>query len=134
MKVENDWCQVKLFIGTIAPSVNEDAQDILYSEIEAAIQRLKRNKSQGPDGITAEMLQAGGESLARQIHNLCNKAWHGGIISEDWGKSILIPIPRVVSNRRRNKTRRSSIATHLHRISRKNNGPIETEYLQNQCR
>ena len=66
----------------------------MYSEVQAAINSLKRNKSPGSDGITAEMLQAGGEPLSRQIHILCNKAWHEGTIPEEWGKSILVPIPK----------------------------------------
>ncbi|CAF4556575.1 unnamed protein product, partial [Rotaria magnacalcarata] len=45
----------------ISPSYKEGPQDILYSEVEEAIQTLKSNKSPGSDGITAEMIQAGGE-------------------------------------------------------------------------
>jgi hypothetical protein len=67
----------------IVPPENEDPQDILYSEAQAAINSLKRNKSAGSDGVTAEMLQAGGEPLSRQIHKLCNKAWHEGTIPEE---------------------------------------------------
>ncbi|CAF1642700.1 unnamed protein product, partial [Adineta ricciae] len=78
----------------IAPPENEGSHDILYSEVQAAISSLKRNKSPGSDGITAEMLQAGGEPLSREIHKLCNKAWHEGTIPEEWGKSILVPIPK----------------------------------------
>ena len=78
----------------IAPPGDEDSQDILYSEVQTAINSLKRNKSPGSDGVTAEMLQAGGEPLSRQIHKLCNKAWHEGTIPEEWGKSILVPIPK----------------------------------------
>jgi hypothetical protein len=78
----------------IAPPENEGSYDILYSEVQAAISSLKRNKSPGSDGVTAEMLQAGGESLSREIHKLCNKAWHEGTIPQEWGKSILIPIPK----------------------------------------
>ncbi|CAM4979652.1 unnamed protein product [Rotaria socialis] len=78
----------------ISPPENEDPHDILYSEVQAAINSLKRNKSPGSDGVTAEMLQAGGEPLSRQIHTLCNKAWHEGTIPEEWGKSILVPIPK----------------------------------------
>lgn len=78
----------------ITPPINEDPPDILYAEVQAAINTLKRNKSPGPDGITAEMLQAGGEQLARQIHQVCNKAWREGTIPDDWGKSILVPIPK----------------------------------------
>lgn len=78
----------------IAPPNDEDPQDILYAEVEKAIRSLKCHKSPGSDGITAEMLQAGGEQLARQIHKLCNKAWHEGTIPEEWSKSILVPIPK----------------------------------------
>jgi hypothetical protein len=49
----------------ITPPKSEEPQDILYSEVQAAIHTLKRNKSPGSDGITTEMLQAGGEQLAR---------------------------------------------------------------------
>ncbi|CAF1685716.1 unnamed protein product, partial [Adineta ricciae] len=78
----------------IAPSTIEPTQDILYSEVQRAISALKKNRSPGSDGIPAEMLQAAGEPLARQIYQLCNKTWHQGTIPEEWGKSILIPIPK----------------------------------------
>jgi hypothetical protein len=78
----------------ISPPNNDDSYDILYSEVQEAIHTLKRNKSPGSDGITAEMLQAGWEQLARQMHKLCNKAWDEGTIPEEWGRSILVPIPK----------------------------------------
>ncbi|CAF4933516.1 unnamed protein product [Rotaria magnacalcarata] len=56
--------------------------------------KIKPNKSPGSDGITADMIQAGCEQLTHEIHSLCNKAWHEGVIPEEWGKSILIPIPK----------------------------------------
>ena len=52
----------------ITPTSTEEPQNILYSEVEEAIRTLKRKKSPGSDGITAEMIQAGGEQLVRQIH------------------------------------------------------------------
>ncbi|CAF1426913.1 unnamed protein product [Adineta ricciae] len=55
---------------------------------------LKKNKSPGLDGVTAEVLQAGGDQLARQIRKLCNKAWREGTIPEEWGKSLLVPTPK----------------------------------------
>jgi hypothetical protein len=81
-------------LSMITPTNVEEPQDILYSEVKEAIRTLKKNKSAGADGITAEMLQAGGEPLVRHIHRLCNKAWHEGTIPEEWGKSILVPIPK----------------------------------------
>ena len=38
------------------------------------------------------MIRARGEQLVRQIHLLYNKAW--STISEEWSKSILVPIPK----------------------------------------
>ncbi|CAM4940035.1 unnamed protein product [Rotaria socialis] len=78
----------------ISPPENEDPHDILYSEVQATINSLKRNKNPGSDVVAVEMLQAGGEPLSRQIHKFCNKAWHKGTTPEEWGKSILVPIPK----------------------------------------
>ena len=61
-------------LDEIAPLQNNNSEDIVCSEVQPAIQVLKRNKTPGSDGITAEMLQARGEQLARQILKLCNKA------------------------------------------------------------
>ena len=51
----------------ITPASTEKPQNILYSKVEEAIRTLKRNKSLGSDGITAEMIQEDGEQLVRQI-------------------------------------------------------------------
>ena len=78
----------------ITPTSTEEPQNILYSEVEEAIPTLKRNKSPGSDEITAEMIQADGEQLVRQIYWLCNKVWSKGTILEEWRKSVLVPIPK----------------------------------------
>lgn len=78
----------------ITPSSEDNPSGILYSEIEDAITKLKKNKSPGTDGITAEMLQAGGKALIHKIHELCNRAWNDETIPEQWGRSILVPIPK----------------------------------------
>ena len=78
----------------IIPASTEEPQNILYSEVEEAICTLKRNKSPGSDEITAEMIQASGEQLVRQIHLLYNKAWNESNIPEECNKSILVPIPK----------------------------------------
>jgi len=46
---------------TPPPSDNTD-DSILWEEVTDAVRRLKRNKSPGNDGITAEMIKAGGEN------------------------------------------------------------------------
>lgn len=100
----------------ITPPRDEDPQDILYAEVQKAIRSLKCNKSPCSDGITAEMLQAGGEQLARQIHKLCNKAWQEGTIPEEWSKSILVPIPKKEDLSRSNNYRTTSLINHVGKV------------------
>ena len=70
-------------LDKITSPYDEDPQDILYAVVKKANRSLKCHKSPGSDGTTAEMLQAGGEQLAHQLHKLCNKAWHKGKIPEE---------------------------------------------------
>ena len=59
----------------LAPPPLEDKNDsILYEEVVAAIKQFKPRKSTGTDEIAGEMIQAGGEVLAREIHSLCDKS------------------------------------------------------------
>jgi hypothetical protein len=46
------------------------------SEVEVAIERLKRYKSPGVDHIPAEQIQAGGETLHSEICKLIKLIWN----------------------------------------------------------
>jgi hypothetical protein len=74
----------------LAPPPLEDKNDsILHEEVLSAIKRLKPRKSTGTDEIAGEMIQAGGEVLAREIHSLCDRVWREGQIPEEWTRSVL---------------------------------------------
>ena len=79
----------------LAPPPLEDKNNgILYEEVVAAIKRLKPRKRTGTDEIAGEMIQAGGEVLAREIHSLCDRVWREGQIPEEWTRSVLVIIPK----------------------------------------
>ena len=44
-------------------------------ELEVAMKKLKDNKSPGHDGLTNELLKAGGTSMRRSLHNMINWMW-----------------------------------------------------------
>lgn len=100
----------------IFPPTQQKSHDILFSEVEQAIRSLKKNKSPGLDGIQAELLQSGGESLAYEIHKLCNKIWHSEAIPEDWGKSILIPLHKKGDLSQCSNYRTISLINHISKI------------------
>jgi hypothetical protein len=65
------------------------------SEVEDAIGKLKRYKLTGADKIPAEMIQAGGETIHSEIHNLIKVIWNKYKFPHQWNKSTLIPIHKI---------------------------------------
>ena len=79
------------------PKVEKLNDNILFTEIEWAIQKLKRNKSPGIDMVTGEMIQASGPEWIKAFHQVCNNTWESGIVP-DTRKSLCwsLSIRRVV--------------------------------------
>jgi hypothetical protein len=64
--------------------------DTTTSEVEIAIEKLKRLKSPGIDQIPAELIQAGGNRS--EIHKLTNCIWSKEELPEQWKESVIVPI------------------------------------------
>jgi hypothetical protein len=45
-------------------------------EVEIAIEKLKTYESPGTDHISAEVIQAAGNTLSSEIHKLINSVWN----------------------------------------------------------
>jgi hypothetical protein len=65
-------------IHTAEPLVPEPS----VSEVEMAIEKLKRHKSPGIDEIPAELIKAGGRTIRCEIHKLINYIWNKEELSE----------------------------------------------------
>ena len=60
------------------PSIGED-------EVEAAIGRMKRNKSPGIDNVTVEELEMATQGTGlKVIHRLCNTVWEKEELPSQW--------------------------------------------------
>ena len=55
---------------------------------------MKNNKSPGLDGVTAEMLKAGGDTVVNWLLNICNHAWSSGEVPQDWKDGVVVCIPK----------------------------------------
>ena len=75
-----------------ASSSQEQMDDILRDEVEAAVRSLKTRKAPGEDNIVAEMIQAGESCSVEMLHMLCNKIDQEKKCSADSGKAIIVPI------------------------------------------
>ena len=46
------------------------------------------------DGITAEMLKAGGGCIVKWMYKLCNQVWNSGEVPEYWRNGAVVCIPK----------------------------------------
>ena len=69
-------------------------EDILKSEVEFALRKMKRGKAPGPDQVNMEMLDSAGEIGLEKLTELINKVYNTGNIPGDLLKSIFIAIPK----------------------------------------
>jgi hypothetical protein len=58
-------------------------------EVKEALKHLKHNKASGEDGIPAELLQTGGESLMELLHKLIVLIWQQEKLPREWSTGII---------------------------------------------
>ena len=52
------------------------------------------NKVSGSDGIPVELFQIMKDNAAKVLHSICQQMWKTQQWSQDWKKSVFIPIPQ----------------------------------------
>ena len=66
----------------------------MFSEIKAAVKKLKSGKSPGDDKIAAELIKAMDDTGLAKLCSLCNSIWKHKHWPNDWLKSVFITIPK----------------------------------------
>jgi hypothetical protein len=61
-------------------------------EVEIEITKLKRLKSPSSVQIPGELIQAGGEILHSEIHELINSIWNKEKLPVQWKEFIIVPL------------------------------------------
>ena len=72
----------------------EDLQPILCEKVEVAVASLKKGKSPGVDNISAEFVQAGGETMIDVLTEICNRIWSTREWPTPWTQSLIIILPK----------------------------------------
>ena len=63
--------------------------DIMFQEVEAAIQKIKAGKSPGPDSFYPELFQNAGENLKKAVLYIFNISWLEGQLASTWKVPML---------------------------------------------
>ena len=67
--------------------------DILECEVTWALESIT-NKASGGDGIPVELFQILKDDAVKVLHSICQQMWKTQQWSEDWKRSVFIPIPK----------------------------------------
>jgi hypothetical protein len=80
LNVHNTSGVMQIEIHTAEPLVPGPS----HLEIEIAIAKLEKYKSPGNDEVSAELIQARGETLVSAVHKLTNSIWNKEEVPEQW--------------------------------------------------
>ena len=67
--------------------------DILGSEIKWVLGSITMNKG-GGDGIPVELFQMLKDDAVKMLHSICQQIWKTQQWTQDWKRSVFIPIPK----------------------------------------
>ena len=68
--------------------------DILECEVKRALGSITMNKASGGDGIPVELFQILKDDAVKVLDSICQQIWKTQQWSQDWKRSVCIPIPR----------------------------------------
>ena len=68
--------------------------DILECEIKWALGSITRDKASGGDGIPVELFQILKDDAEKVLHSIYQQIWKTQQWTQDWKKSVFIPIPQ----------------------------------------
>ena len=68
--------------------------DILECEVKWALGNITTNKSSGGDGIPVELVQILKDDAVKVLYSICQQIWKTQQWSQDWKRSVFIPIPK----------------------------------------
>ena len=68
--------------------------DTLECEVKWALESIVTNKGSGGDGIPVELFQILKADAVKVLHSICQQIWKTQQWSQDWKRSVFIPISK----------------------------------------
>ena len=68
--------------------------DILECEVRWVLGSITKNKASGSDGILVELFQILKDDAVKVLHAICQHIWRTQQWSQDWKRSVFIPISK----------------------------------------
>ena len=90
--------------------------DILECEVQWAVGSITRNKASGGDGISVKLFQILKDDAMKVLHSICQLIWKTQQWSQDWKRSVFIPIPKKDNAKECSNYRTIALISHARKV------------------
>ena len=90
--------------------------DILECEVKWALDGVTTNKASGGDGIPVELLQVMKDDPVKVLHSICQQIWKTQRWTQDWKRSVFIPIPKKGNHKECSNYRTIALISHATKV------------------
>ena len=87
--------------------------DILECEVKGALESITMNKA---SGIPVELFQILKDDAVKVLHSICQQIWKTQQWSQDWKRSVFIPIPKKGNAKERSNYRTTALISHASKV------------------
>lgn len=94
----------------------EDIPDVSLYEIRMALKQLKNSKAPGDDGVTAELLKAGGKPVLKALQRLFDSVILEGKTPRAWSRSVVVLFFKKGDNALLKNYRPISLLSHVYKL------------------
>ena len=88
--------------------------DILECEVKRALGSITTNKASGGDRIPAELFKILKD--VKVLHSICQQMWKTQEWSQDWKRSVFIPIPKKGNDKECSNDRTIALISHASKV------------------
>ena len=90
--------------------------DILECEVKWALESITMNKASGGDGIPIELFQILKDDAVKVLHSICQQIWKTQQWSQDWKRSVFIPIPKKDNAKKCSNYHTTALISHASKV------------------
>ena len=90
--------------------------DILECKVKWALGSITMNKANGGCGIPVELFQILKDGAVKVLHSICQQIWKTQQWSQDWKRSVFIPIPRKGNAKECSNYRTVALISHASKV------------------
>ena len=90
--------------------------DTLECEVKWALGSITTNKASGGDGIQVEIFQILKDDAVKVLPSICQQIWKTQQWSQDWERSVFIPIPKKWNAKKCSNHRTTALISHASKV------------------